>query len=208
MRKSFFFLIFIFSFAFILKADYVILKLENVHCEKGAKVVEKALLSIDGVEEVKIEIDKKVCHVKYDANKTKPEALLEAVNKTNYKAEIEGKHSCPSLGIKEIDDFHHILHYMHEGIDEKNYNILKENMPEMLKKRDALKVYFENLLSSAKGKEDEKKCIEMMELFNVVSKNVDSLKNSLKNEKEDEIIKSFEELHENFYKILNKSKKK
>ncbi len=208
MKKNSLFLIFIFCFSFLLKSDYVILKLKNVHCEKGAKVVEKALLSIDGVEEVKIEIEKKLCHVKYDAKKTKPETLLEAVNKTPYKAEIEGKHACPSFGIKEIDDFHHVLHYMHEGIDEKNYGILKENMPEMLKKRDALKGYLDKLLSSAKNKEDEKKCNELMELFNIVSKNVDSLESSLENEKEEEIVKNFEELHENFYKILDKSKGK
>lgn len=206
MKKLFVFL-FLF-FAIFSYGDYVILKLKNVHCEKGAKVVEDALLSVSGVEEVKIDVKKAICHVKYDALKTNPKALMDAVNKTNYKVELQGDHSCPSTGLKEVDNFHNILHFMHEAVNEKKFEIMKENIDELINKAEELKKYAINLILNAKNEEEKKKSEDIKNLTEEVSRNASSLKDLLEKGKEEEIIKGFETLHENFYKVLEKTETK
>lgn len=205
MKKLFFLTFLCLSFTFFSFADYVVLNLKNVHCERGAKVVEKALLSVSGVEEVKIDVKKAICQVKYDPSKTNPKALVEEVNKTNYKAEIQGNYSCPSIGVKEIDDFHNVLHLMHEAINEKKFEIMKENITELINKSEDLKKYANNLFEKAKSEEEKIKCEEIKKLTELVFQNANSLKISLQKGKEEEILKDFDILHTNFYKILEKS---
>lgn len=203
MKRCFIYIFLLFSlFSF---SDYVVLNLKGVHCEKGAKTVEKALLSVKGVEEVKIDIKKAICTVKYDPEKTNPKALVEEVNKTNYKAEIQGSYTCPSVGIKEIDDFHSVLHTMHEAVNEKKYEVLRDNISELLKRAEVLKTYAGRLLENAKDDTEKTKCQEISNLTEEILKNIHSLESSLKDGKEAEILKNFDLVHENFYKILEKS---
>lgn len=203
MKKNFPLIFLLFSL--ISFGDYVVLNLKNVHCERGAKTVEKALLSVQGVEEVKIDIKKAICQVKYDPKKTNPKALVEEVNKTKYKAEIQGNYSCPSVGIKEIDDFHSVLHTMHEAINEKKFEVLRENISQLINRAEILKKYANNLLENAKDEGEKAKCKEIAKISEEVFNNALSLESSLKDGKEEEIIKNFDLLHENFYKILEKS---
>lgn len=203
MKKYFIYIFLLFSlFSF---CDYAVLNLKGVHCEKGAKTVEKALLSVKGVEEVKIDIKKAICQIKYDPEKTNPKALVQEINKTNYRAEIQGSYNCPSVGIKEIDDFHSVLHTMHEAINEKKFEILRENIPELLKRAEVLKVYASNLLEKAKDDTEKTKCQEIFNLIEEILNNINSLEYSLKDGKEEEILKNFDLVHKNFYKILEKS---
>lgn len=176
-------------------ADLADLKLIGVHCPKGGAVVEQALKALPGVLEVKMDLDKALAVVNYDPAKTKPEALVEAVNATGYKAELAKAgeaHACPTTGTGPVDGFHAVLHRMHEGVNDGAFDAVTENMADMKVRRDAL-------VKHCKGAGDE-----MAKLAEAVSVDVDALAKAAEAGKTEGIEKAFQTLHDDFYKILGK----
>lgn len=176
-------------------ADLADLKLIGVHCSKGGAVVEQALKAAPGVLEVKMDLDKALAVVNYDPAKTKPEALVEAVNATGYKAELAKAgeaHTCPTTGNGPVDAFHAVLHRMHEGVNDGAFDAVTENMADMKARRDALVKH-----CKAGGE-------EMVKLAAAVSADVDALDKAAEAGKQEGIEKAFQTLHDDFYKILGK----
>jgi copper chaperone CopZ len=177
-------------------ADAADLKLMGVHCPKGGAVVEKALKEVPGVLEVKLDIDKALAVVHYDPAKTKPEALVAAVNATGYQAELakagSGSHACPTTGDGPVDAFHAVLHRMHEGVNDGATDAVARNMADMKARRDALVKH-----CMARGG-------DMAELAEAVSVDVDALAKAAEGGGRERIEKAFNTLHDDFYKILGK----
>lgn len=68
----------------------VTIRVEGMHCGSCASSVEKKLKATEGVEEVRVNFEKKEAWVKYDDKKTNVAKLREAINSTGFKA-IEEK---------------------------------------------------------------------------------------------------------------------
>lgn len=180
-------------------ADLADLKLIGVHCPKGGAVVEQALKALPGVLEVKMDLDKALAVVNYDPAKTKPEALVEAVNATGYKAELAKAgeaHTCPATGNGPVDAFHAVLHRMHEGVNDGAFDAVTENMADMKARRDAL-------VKHCKGAGDE-----LAKLAQAVSADVDALAQAADAGTREGIEKAFQVLHDDFYKILGRLEEK
>jgi len=176
-------------------ADLADLKLIGVHCEKGGAAVEKALKALPGVLDVKMDIDKALAVVNYDPAKTKPEALVAAVNGTGYKAELAKAgepHTCPTTGNGPVDGFHAVLHRMHQGINDGAFDAIKENMADMKSRRDAL------VKHCKEGGE------EMIKLAAAVSADVDALAKAAEGGVKETMEGAFNTLHDDFYEILGK----
>lgn|GEM_PF-1734221 len=181
--------------ASVAAADLADLKLIGVHCPKGGAVVEKALREVPGVLEVGLDLDKALAAVRYDPVKTKPEALVAAVNATGYEAELAKAgepHPCPATGDGPVDRFHAVLHRMHEGVNDGAFDAITENMADMKVRRDALVEHCKEVGG------------EMADLAAAVSADVDALENASQGGAEKDIEKAFETLHDDFYKILGK----
>jgi copper chaperone CopZ len=188
-------------------ADVATLKLDGVHCAKGASVVEKALKGVAGVLEAKVDVDKALCTVQYDPAKTKPEALAAAVNATGYKAELskgEAAKTCPVVGDKAVDEFHQVLHRMHMGVNDGHLDALKENLAEMKEKRDALVKHFTASASAAADETAKKAAGELKALADAVSKDVTALESEIASGVKEKMEAAFNAIHEDFYKILGK----
>lgn len=186
-------------------ADRADLKLVGVHCPKGGAVVEEALKAVPGVLGVKIDLDKALAAVDFDPAKTKPEALVAAVQETGYGAELAKsgeKHACPTTGSDPVDAFHAVLHRMHEGVNDGALDAVTHNLDTMKERRDALVKHF------------EKAGDEMAKLAQAVSADVDALAQAAEGEGKEAVEKAFGLLHDDFYKILgrldedNKAKEK
>lgn len=185
--------LFLLCFAALVPADQADLKLIGVHCPKGGAVVEKALKEVPGVLEVRLDLDKALATVQYDPAKTKPEALVAAVNETGYEAEMAKAgeaHACPSTGNDPVDAFHAVLHRMHEGVNDGALDAITHNMDDMKARRDAL------------VKLCKKEGGELATMAATVSADVDALGKAAEGEVKEAVEKAFQTLHEDFYKIL------
>jgi copper chaperone CopZ len=205
--KRLFILVILLSAGLALMADVAELKLIGVHCPKGGEVVEKALKDIPGVLGVTMDIGKALCTVNYDPAKTKPEALVAAVNSTGYKAELstgEAPHTCPVVGDKAVDEFHQIMHLMHMGVNDGHFDALKENLAGLKEKRDALVKHFTEAAAAVKDETGKKAAAEMRAMAETVSKDVLSLEKEVKAGAKEKMEAAFNTMHEDFYKILGK----
>lgn len=61
----------------------------QMHCEKCEKRVTENLRYISGIKEIKAEAPKQTITVTYDADKTKPEAMIKSLAKLKYKVEVK-----------------------------------------------------------------------------------------------------------------------
>jgi copper chaperone CopZ len=206
MKRIFPLLAVILLAALAVQADVANLKLTGVHCSKGAAAVEKAIKAVPGVLEVKTDVEKAMCTVNYDPSKTSEKALIEAVNKTEYKAESvkEGEpSSCPTVGVAVLDDFHKVLHRMHSGVNDGHFDALKENLPAMKERCDTMVKHYKDAAAGA-GDEEAKKAAEgMAKLADTVSTDVASLEKAVDGGVQDSMESAFMTLHEDFYKILD-----
>lgn len=67
------------------------LALEGLYCASCKFAVKAALKSLDGVEQVDVSYEERRATVVYDPEKVTPQQLVEAVNKTGYRAELPEK---------------------------------------------------------------------------------------------------------------------
>ncbi|HPR62642.1 MAG TPA: heavy-metal-associated domain-containing protein [Thermoanaerobaculia bacterium] len=206
MKKSFLLLAMILFASFILVADEAELKLTGVHCPVGAAKVEKALKAVKGVADVKINIENAVAKVIYDGKIVKPEDMVAAVKTTGYSAEMaagEKAHACPTIGVQAVDEFHLVLHGMHEAMNEGNLDGLKKDIDAMKGKRDALLKHCQKAVEEAPCPESRAQAKMMADMAEGVSKSVDNLEKALQSGTKEEVTKAFDAVHENFYKILD-----
>lgn len=68
------------------EAATVMLNVSNMTGASSATHVTKTLANVDGVDDVKVNLDKGTAEVTYDANKVKPDMLTAAVVKAGYQA--------------------------------------------------------------------------------------------------------------------------
>ena len=69
------------------KGGHVMINVPTVQCDNCVKTVTTALDKIDGVESVKIDLEKKVAHIKFDAKKVKADDLRKAIVAAGYDAD-------------------------------------------------------------------------------------------------------------------------
>ena len=60
----------------------------NAHCGMCKGNIEKSLKKVEGVSEATLSLDDKIASVSYNAEKTSPEKLVQAVSDAGYKAEL------------------------------------------------------------------------------------------------------------------------
>ena len=70
------------------QGETVMLKVSNMTCGSCVNHVTKSLAAVEGVNDVKVNLEKGTAEVVYDAGKTKPEMLTAAVIKAGYPAEV------------------------------------------------------------------------------------------------------------------------
>lgn len=70
------------------KDKIVKLKITGLTCAGCANHVSSALKNIDGVVEQSVEYPGDIATIKYEASKTNPAAMIKAIGKTGYKAEV------------------------------------------------------------------------------------------------------------------------
>lgn len=68
------------------ETDTVLIPVEGMSCAVCAAKVKKALQSIDGVQEAKIDLARREARVRYVEDKVSPEQLVRAINQLGYKA--------------------------------------------------------------------------------------------------------------------------
>ena len=61
-------------------------EIEGMKCENCLETVEKAVLSLDGVEEVEVDLGEGWAEVKYDDIKVSTAEIKDVINKAGYKA--------------------------------------------------------------------------------------------------------------------------
>ncbi len=67
----------------------VAVKVEGLHCASCAAKINEALQKTGGVVGLDVDLDKKVCKIKYDAKRVTPKDLVSCINKnTPYKASL------------------------------------------------------------------------------------------------------------------------
>lgn len=64
----------------------VVLDIKGMHCSGCASGIEAMLKRVDGVTKADVSFEERRATVEYDAAKTSPEKLIEAVEKMGYKA--------------------------------------------------------------------------------------------------------------------------
>jgi len=69
------------------KAGHVMINVPTVKCNSCVKTVTTAVKKIDGVESIKIDLEKKVAHVNFDAKKVKPADIRKAIAASGYDAD-------------------------------------------------------------------------------------------------------------------------
>ena len=84
-------LIMMMSVAAFAASKTVTLNVDGMHCGNCAASIEKKLKATEGVQEVKVDFDKKEAWVKYDDEKLTVEKIQEAINSTGFKAGGEKK---------------------------------------------------------------------------------------------------------------------
>ena len=114
----------------------------------------------------------------------------------------EKKSGCAAKGVGPVDDFHEVLHSMHEAVAKGNMNTLKENIADMKIRRDALVEYGDLAMEKASCKKAKATAREFISLTKSVSKGVDKLERALENGSSEKIRASFDRVHTHFYQIL------
>ncbi len=67
------------------------MKVEGMVCADCVAKVKGALMKVEGVKSAKVSLEKNEAVVEYDAVKTNPKALAEAVKKAGYKATVKSE---------------------------------------------------------------------------------------------------------------------
>jgi copper chaperone CopZ len=62
------------------------IRIEGMHCKTCSASVEKKLKATEGVEDVRVSLEKKEAWVKFDDQKTSVAKLREVINSTGFKA--------------------------------------------------------------------------------------------------------------------------
>lgn len=202
MRKSFVVAALVLISLGALAAEVTTLKLKGVHCAMGARAVEKALKGAPGVVEARVDLEKAEAEVTFDEKKTGVDALVAAVKRSGYEAEAAESHGCPLVGHRAVDDFHKVLHKMHTAVRDGKASMLKDYLPEMKAKRDALVRAFGQMAKHA-GTEAEGESARAREaMAATLSRSVDALDSAVNGKARPAVDKAFEKVHEDFYKIL------
>ncbi len=202
MRRSFVIAALVLVSLGALAAEVTTLKLKGVHCPMGARAVEKSLASVPGVTGAKVDLKKAEAEVTYDENKTGVDALVAAVRKSGYEAEAAESHGCPLVGDRAVDDFHKVLHKMHTAVRDGKESMLKDYLPEMKAKRDALVRAFGQMAKHAGTKAERKSAGAREAMAATLSRSVDALDSAVNGKARPAVEKAFEKVHEDFYKIL------
>ena len=65
--------------------QFVLIRIEGMHCHKCEQAIQKALLAFPGVHEVEVDFNSGQASVLYDPSKITVGQLVEAVKETGYK---------------------------------------------------------------------------------------------------------------------------
>lgn len=185
-----------------LATEVTTLKLKGVHCPMGARAVEKALTSVPGVTGARVDLKKAEAEVTFDESKTGVDAMVAAVRKSGYEAEAAESHGCPLVGDRAVDDFHKVLHKMHTAVRDGRESVLKDYLPEMKAKRDALVKAFGEMAKHARTEAERKSAKARETMAVTLSRSVDALDSAVNGKARPAVDKAFEKVHEDFYKIL------
>lgn len=63
----------------------------SIHCKKCENKIEDNLSFEKGVKDLKVNLEDKTVHIRYDSTKTDVETLRKAINKLGYTAEVQEK---------------------------------------------------------------------------------------------------------------------
>ena len=69
------------------KAGHAMISLPTIQCDNCVKTVTAAVNKVKGVESIKIDLDKKVAHVNFDAKKVRVEEIRKAIAAAGYDAD-------------------------------------------------------------------------------------------------------------------------
>jgi hypothetical protein len=117
--------------------------------------------------------------------------------------EVSGEpESCPVIGIKPIDEFHQVLHSMHLALRKGNVAVLKEQMPALRAKCDLLSVYCRQALLQTKDPTAREEAESQAKMAEALLGSMDALDKVLK---ADPIEGAFNQVHEDFYRILRRT---
>lgn len=72
------------STAFAAEPQTVILNVKNMRCQMCSITVKKALQKVPGVEDAKVDLDRKNATVKFNPDRTSPDALAAATTKAGF----------------------------------------------------------------------------------------------------------------------------
>lgn len=76
------------SIAFAGNAQTAVMNLQNIYCYACMQTVQKALQKVPGVEETKVDLEKKTATVKYDPAKTNVDSLMQATKAAGFPSTI------------------------------------------------------------------------------------------------------------------------
>lgn len=76
------------SYAFAGASQVAVMDLQNIQCYGCMLTVQKALQTVRGVEDTKLDLDRKTATVKFDPAKTNTEALVKATKDAGFPATI------------------------------------------------------------------------------------------------------------------------
>lgn len=76
------------SAAFAAEPQTATLDVKNMQCQMCAITVKKALQKVPGVEDAKVDLDRKNVTVKFDPDKTNPDALAAATAKAGFPSTV------------------------------------------------------------------------------------------------------------------------
>ena len=76
------------SAAFAAEPQITVLDMKNMQCQMCVITVKKALQQVPGVEDAKVDLDQKKATVKFDSDKTSPDALVAATTKAGFPATV------------------------------------------------------------------------------------------------------------------------
>jgi copper ion binding protein len=70
----------------IQKHKTITIKLNSIQCDMCVDIIEKAISDVDGVRQVKVNLDKKIATVTYDTAKTTKARIENAITSAGYNA--------------------------------------------------------------------------------------------------------------------------
>ncbi|MBN2413010.1 heavy-metal-associated domain-containing protein [candidate division KSB1 bacterium] len=66
--------------------SHVMISLPTIQCDNCVNTIENAVNNVQGVESVKVDLEKKKAHINYDADKVKTEDIENAITASGYDA--------------------------------------------------------------------------------------------------------------------------